>query len=148
MADRITVTLHELVAELDLYADDYLQRHHGISFNLYETLAVLVEKAPIDITGLARCLRITKAAVSKRLPHLISDGWISASPGQGRQIILAPSEQTIALVRDAGGELEAHFATMLADPRVTAAPGAVSPTTLNNQLSALTDIVIEKGQRA
>ena len=58
------------------------------------------------------------------------------------------SEQTIALVRDAGSELEAHFAAMLADPRVTAVPGAVSPTTLNNQLSALTDIVIEKGQRA
>ncbi|MCT9818847.1 MarR family transcriptional regulator [Microbacterium sp. W1N] len=148
MADRITVTLHELVAELDLYADDYLHRVHGISFNLFEVLNVLVERAPIDISGLARCLRVTKAAVSKRVPQLVSGGWVVATPGQGRQILLAPTDQTVALVQQAGGELEAHFAEMLADPRLTRATDAVAPGILNSHLSTLTQIVIEKGQPA
>ena len=41
MAERITVTLHELVAELDIYADAHLREHHGVSYNLFELLATL-----------------------------------------------------------------------------------------------------------
>ncbi|RLK47830.1 MarR family winged helix-turn-helix transcriptional regulator [Microbacterium telephonicum] len=148
MADRLTVTLHELVAELDIYADAYLQRVHGVSFNLFELLNVLVERAPIDISGLARCLRVTKAAVSKRLPALEADGWVKTTPGQGRQIMIAPTEKTLSLVQHAGGELEAHFAEMLADPRLAPGADAVESELLNRHLTALTQIVIEKGTPA
>lgn len=148
MADRVTVTLHELVAELDLYADRALQQRHGVSFNLFEFLAVLAELGPIDITGLARCLRVTKAAVSKRVPTLVAEGWIATEPGGGRRIVLALTEKGADLVERAGGELEAEFTAMLGDVRLDPAhsPGAIDVDALNGHLSTLTEIVIEKGR--
>lgn len=148
MASRITVTLHELVAELDIYADGVLRRRHGVSFNLFEFLATLAELGPIDITGLARCLRVTKAAVSKRVPGLVADGWIVADPGAGRRIVLALTEKGLDLVQRAGGELEAEFTAMLTDPRLDPAvsPEAIDAATLNAHLSTLAEIVIEKGR--
>lgn len=150
MADRVTVTLHELVAELDIYADAWLRQRHGITFNLFEFLATLSETQPIDITGLARCLRVSKAAVSKRVPALVADGWIATSDGPGRSITLTLTPAGSALVQTAGGELEAEFTAMLADPRVDPqhTPGAVSAAVLNAHLSALTQIIIEKGDHA
>lgn len=148
MAARITVTLHELVAELDIYADAVLRERHGVSFNLFEFLATLAELGPIDITGLARCLRVTKAAVSKRVPALVADGWISTESGGGRRIVLSLTAKGAALVETAGGELEAEFAAMLADRRLDPAvsPAAIDADRLNLHLTALTAIVIEKGQ--
>lgn len=146
MSDRITVTLHELVAELDIAADGYLRQRHGISFNLFELLVTLTEIAPVDITGLARCLRVTKAAVSKRLPALVTDGWVTTEPGQGRQVLVQPTPATREVVRIAGGELEAYFETVLADARLDPrAPAGISPQRLNAHLSELTRIVLEKG---
>lgn len=148
MASRVTVTLHELVAELDIYADDALRKRYGVSFNLFEFLATLAELGPIDITGLARCLRVTKAAVSKRVPGLVADGWISADPGPGRRVVLALTEKGLDLVQRAGGELESEFTAMLGDPRLDPAvsPEAIDAATLNAHLSTLTEIVIEKGR--
>lgn len=150
MSDRVTVTLHELVAELDIYADAWLRERHGITFNLFEFLATLSETQPIDITGLARCLRVSKAAVSKRVPSLVADGWIVASEGPGRRITLTLTPAGASLVQTAGGELDAEFTAMLADPRVDPGhtPGAVSADILNAHLSALTAIIIEKGHGA
>lgn len=142
MADRITMTLHELVFELDTYADGYLRGAYGVSYNLFETLAALVGSAPIDITRLAVCLRVTKAAVSKRVPQLVADGWAVATPGQGRQVVLEPTDRARALVREAGGELETRFAAVLGDPRLA---GEVDIAALNRQLNALTQILTEKG---
>jgi len=150
MASRVTVTLHELVAELDLYADEVLRERHGVSYNLFEFLATLAELGPIDITGLARCLRVTKAAVSKRVPSLVAEGWIATEPGGGRRIVLSLTEKGAGLVQQAGGELEAEFTAMLTDPRLDPAvsPGAIDAATLNSHLSTLTEIVIEKGHPA
>jgi DNA-binding MarR family transcriptional regulator len=148
MADRTTVTLHELVAELDIYADAWLREHHGVGFNLFEFLAVLANTAPIEISGLARCLRVTKAAVSKRVPSLVADGWITATPAEGRRVMLALTPAGTRLVDIAGGELEAEFAAMLADPRLDPdqTAGAIPAGALNTHLSTLTQIVLEKGQ--
>ena len=147
MAERITVTLHELVAELDIYADAHLREHHGVSYNLFELLATLAETAPIDITGLARCLRVTKAAVSKRVPTL-ADGWITADGGEGRRIVLGLTPRGADLVRIAGGELEAEFAGMLAEMRdgPASAGDPIDDGALNAHLARLTDIVISKGR--
>lgn len=148
MAERITVTLHELVAELDIYADAHLREHHSVSYNLFELLATLAETAPIDITGLARCLRVTKAAVSKRVPALVADGWITADGGEGRRIVLGLTPRGADLVRIAGGELEAEFAGMLAEMRdgPASAGDPIDDGALNAHLARLTDIVISKGR--
>lgn len=148
MAERLTVTLHELVGELDLFADAWLRERHGVSFNLFEVLATLAERAPIDITGLAHCLRVTKAAVSKRVPTLVSDGWITATPGEGRRIVLELTAQGAELVRVAGGELETAFTEMLDDPRLdpVRSGSGITPSALNTHLSLLTDIVLAKGR--
>lgn len=150
MASRVTVTLHELVAELDIYADAVLRERHGVSYNLFEFLATLAEIGPVDITGLARCLRVTKAAVSKRVPGLVADGWVAADAGGGRRIVLSLSEKGTELVQTAGGELESEFTAMLADPRLDPAvsPAAIDGARLNDHLTTLTDIVIEKGHHA
>lgn len=137
MSDRLTYTLHELVAEMDAYADAYLARHHGVSYNLFELLVVLVENAPTDITGLARCLGVSKAAVSKRLPTLSE--WVIATPSTGRRILLTPTERAHALVAEAGWELDTHFAAMFADSRRDDDPRPLAQvaTELNDQLVAL-----------
>ena len=139
MADRVTVTLHELVAELDLYAEAWLQQHHGVSYKLFEFLATLSTRQPIDITGLARYLGVSKAAVSKRVPALADAGWIATAPGGGRRILLTLTEQGADLVQRAGGELEAEFTALFADPRLAPMP---SSDALNHHLRILTEIIL------
>lgn len=144
MAERLTVTLHELVAAMDAYADAYLQRHHGVSFNLFEFLAALVEESPVDITGLARCLRVSKAAVSKRVPSLVAGGWLITAHGPGRRVDLTPTAAAIELVRNAGGELEGEFAAVFAEDAGGAAGTSVTIAALNERLSGLTRILEQK----
>lgn len=141
MSDRITFTLHELVAELDAYADDVLRTRHGVSFNHFQFLAVLSDVEPADMTTLARCLGITKAAVSKRVPALVDGGWITADspPGSGRSIRLMLAPKGASLVQRAGAELESEFAAMLADPALADDP--IDVPRLNRQLVALTALV-------
>lgn len=141
MSDRISFTLHELVAELDAYADDVLRARHGVSFSHFLFLAVLSDVEPADMTTLARCLGITKAAVSKRVPALVDDDWITADspPGSGRSIRLALAPKGAELVERAGAELEAEFGAMLADPELSDDP--IDVPHLNRQLVALTAVV-------
>jgi DNA-binding MarR family transcriptional regulator len=144
MADRITVTLHELVATMDEYADAHLRRHHGVSYNLFEFLAALVERAPLDISQLARCLRVTKAAVSKRVPGLVADGWVRATPAGGRRVELAPTATAMALVQAAGGELDAEFAAVFAETPPMDSASTVSIAALNARLGDLTRVLEQK----
>lgn len=146
MADRITVTLHELVSELDIYADAWLRSRHGVSFNLFEFLAALAEQQPIDITGLAQCLGVTKAAVSKRVPTMVADGWIVTASGGGRRVELGLTPRGAELVQQAGGELEREFTAILSDRRLdpTHTPGAVEPDAFHAHLRTLTEIIREK----
>lgn len=144
MSARITFTLHELVAELDAYADDILGAQYGVSFNHFEFLAVLSDVEPADMTALARCLGVTKAAVSKRVPALVAGGWITArtETGGGRSVLLTLSPKGADLVRDAGAALETEFATMLGDPALSDDP--IDVPRLNRQLVALTALVQQK----
>lgn len=145
MSERITVTLHELVAELDIYADARLRERHGVGFNLFELLATLDEIAPVDITTLARCLRVTKAAVSKRVPALVAEGWITTTNGTGRRVVLDLTPRGSELVREAGGELEREFAEMVDAAAAPDDPDAIDPAVLNAQLARLTAVVIARG---
>ncbi|KRB38688.1 MarR family winged helix-turn-helix transcriptional regulator [Microbacterium sp. Root180] len=144
MSDRLTFTLHELLAELDAFADAALQRGYGVTYNHFQFLAVLFDAEPADMTTLAHCLGVTKAAVSKRVPGLVDEGWITAAsqPGAGRSILLSLTPKGSALVRDAGGVLEHAFAEMLSHPALADDP--IDAPRLNAQLVALTAFI--KGQ--
>lgn len=141
MSDRLTFTLHELIAELDAFADASLHTGWGVTFNHFQFLAVLYDAEPADMTTLAHCLGVTKAAVSKRVPALVEDGWITAQsqPGAGRSILLSLTPKGTALVRDAGAVLEREFAAMLAHPALGDDP--VDAPRLNAQLVALTAFI-------
>jgi DNA-binding MarR family transcriptional regulator len=141
VSNRLTFTLHELLAELDAFADAALRSGYGVTFNHFQFLAVLYDAEPADMTTLAHCLGVTKAAVSKRVPALVEDGWITAqSPrGAGRSILLSLTPKSTELVRDAGGMLERHFAAMLADPALGDDP--IDAPRLNAQLVALTAFI-------
>lgn len=146
MAERITVTIHELVAELDSYADRHLSNHHGVTYSQFMFLAALREHGPIDITGLARRLGVTKAAVGKRVPGLVASGWITSSPASSRRILLSLTERAARLVDEAGSELDAAFTDVFEDPRTAqAGQGSESAATaLNRQLNTLVTIIREK----
>jgi DNA-binding MarR family transcriptional regulator len=139
MAERITFTLHELVAAFDAHADAVLRARYGVSFNHFQFLAILADVAPTDMTALAACLGITKAGVSKRVPSLVEEGWVRSQPGSGRSILLSLTPKGEALVREAGGVLEQEFTEMLGHPALAGDP--IDVPRLNRQLVALTTLV-------
>ena len=141
MSDRLTFTLHELLAELDAFADAALRSGYGVTFNHFQFLAVLYDAEPADMTTLAHCLGVTKAAVSKRVPALVEDGWITAQsrPGAGRSILLSLTPKSTELVRDAGAVLDREFAAMLTHPALGDDP--IDAPRLNAQLAALTAFI-------
>ena len=123
MAERITVTLHELVAGLDGYADTVLVQKYGTTFGEFSYLSVLAH-GTVDITTLARRLNLTKAAVSKRVPALVAAGWVvtSGDPSNARRVLLSLTPRAVDLVDRAGGELDAGFTALLdAHPPIDAA---------------------------
>ncbi|WP_345801758.1 helix-turn-helix domain-containing protein [Microbacterium sp. AZCO] len=145
MADRITVTLHHLVSLMDSYADEMLRERHGVSFSQFQFLSAVAELQPVDITTLARCLFVTKAAVSKRVPSLVADGWIVAEddPHHGRRVLLTLTPGALQLVITAGGGLDDQFTALFADPRLGAE--GIDVAQLNHQLETLMELVTEKG---
>ncbi|MBU3976387.1 MarR family transcriptional regulator [Propionicimonas sp.] len=114
MADRFMVTLHELTSAMDTYADALLRRDHGLSFNEFEYLVVVAEHGGSDVTELARCLRLTKAAVSKRLPALEAAGLVrrSSDPHHRRRVLVNLTERGGQLLQVASAQLEAELDTV------------------------------------
>lgn len=116
MADRITDTLHHLMAQIDGYADGLLRERHGITYSQFEFLAELAFRQPVDISTLARRLFVTKAAVSKRTPSLVEAGLIETFPAAGRRVMLQLTAHGAGLVRRASEELDDEFRALLAHP--------------------------------
>lgn len=116
LGDRVTVTLHHLVDVLDEHADRLLTQEYGVSLNQYLFLAVLSDLEAPDITTLARCLRVSKAAVSKRVGSFVDAGWVTSSddPGHGRRVVLGLTPAGAALVAGAGERLESEFTAKFA----------------------------------
>jgi DNA-binding MarR family transcriptional regulator len=144
MAERITVTLYELISELDGWADAVLRAHHGVTFSHFAFLNAIAQYQPVDITGLAECLRVSKAAVSKRVPGFVQGGWVqtSADPAHARRVLLTLTDKSASLVQRAGGELDAEFRSLFSDPRL--AQERIDVDRLNSQLNRLTELVTEK----
>lgn len=109
MSIRLTFTLHELVQSIDDYADGILRERYGVDIGLFTILATMSEQTErMDVTSLARCLGFSKAAVSKRVPTLVSAGWIAteSDPANARRVVLTLTPKAIDLVTEAGAELD------------------------------------------
>ena len=143
MATRIPVTLHEVVLHFDAYADAYLRRYHGMSFSHFRFLTTLAELGTSSVTELAECLIVSKAAVSKRVPELVEDGWMvtSGDPGNARRVMLDLTPKAWAVVEAAGSKLDADFTAMLGQ-----VPG-LDAERLNAQLNAMNEILLREVAR-
>ena len=145
MSTRLSFTLHELVSAIDGYADDILREGYGVDANLFITLATMSEEpGRIDVTTLARCLGVSKAAVSKRVPSLVDAGWLEthSDPTNARRVVLTLTPRAIELVESAGAALDAEFSSMLAEVP------EIDPVALNTSLVALTRVVLAKSHPA
>ena len=117
MSRRLTYSINELAAAINAYADRVLRARWGITINQFTFLAVLEEGQPIDVTHLAECLGVTKAAVSKRVPVLVGKGLVqtSADPANARRVVLTLTDEGLKLAREAGDVLEAELEQMFVD---------------------------------
>jgi len=116
MPDRITDTLHHLMAMIDGYADELLRARHGITYSQFEFLAELAFRQPVDISTLARRLFVTKAAVSKRTPSLVAAGLVETYPAAGRRVMLQLTARGAELVQAASAELDGEFRDLFTHP--------------------------------
>lgn len=143
MADNAMVTLHELVSVMDTYADALLRRDYGLSFNEFEYLIVIADHPDADLTDLAECLRITKAAVSKRLPALEAAGLVRRTePQHGRRVVVELTESGGAKLAAASAHLQAELATVFAP--VSGDGPEIDPERLNTDLAVLCQRIREK----
>lgn len=110
--ERLSYALHHLVAELDAHADRILaERYADLTFSQFMFLAVLEDGQPLDVTRMAECLGVTKAAVSKRVPGLVARGYVDAraDPSHGRRVVLTLTDVGVRIAREAGGVLDDEF---------------------------------------
>ncbi len=100
---------------LETHADEYLRKHFAMTYHQYVLLAVLSEREPTDLTTLAACLNISKAAVSKRLPGLQDSGYLLAVPAEHskRSLTVTLTDKTRQILAQAGPQLEALLRTKL-----------------------------------
>ncbi|QNO38371.1 winged helix-turn-helix transcriptional regulator [Protaetiibacter sp. SSC-01] len=138
----IAVTLHELVYRIDGFAEELVREHFGISYSQYHFLAVTSTLDEPDVTTLAECLMVSKAAVSKRLDGLVKDGWIElgSDPHHARRVIVNLTPTAQRLVGDATAMLEREFAAALHELP------AGETDELNERLRAILDIFIRKAE--
>lgn len=135
MPQHATASLHELVYAMDAYADRVLTARFGVDRNLFGFLVPLAS-GTMDVTRLAEQLNLTRAAVSKRVPRLVRDGWLVASddPHHGRRVLLTLTPTGRDLVREAGTLLDQRFTALLAG-------AAIDGPAFTHQLRTLIDAV-------
>ncbi|WP_061961501.1 MarR family winged helix-turn-helix transcriptional regulator [Demequina flava] len=146
MSDKLSFTLHELTWELDHAADAILRDRYGVTGPQFIFLATLADVEPTDMTGLADCLGVSKAAVSKRVPPMVEAGWITATaqPGPGRRVALELTDKAHTLVADAGQTLDAELARIV---ELSRAQG-IDLAALNDQLNTLVGLLRQNGHHA
>ncbi|WP_084073759.1 MarR family winged helix-turn-helix transcriptional regulator [Demequina sp. NBRC 110052] len=108
MLKDLAYLLQETVTRMEHRVNTRLRSELGVSFNLFQFLAIVADEEPTDVTDLASCLYISKAAVSKRLPALTEEGWltVSAEPGHGRRLRIQLTDKGRTLVADGDAIIE------------------------------------------
>lgn len=140
----IAVTLHQLVHEVDGFAEQILRDNYGISYSQYHFLAAASTMDGSDVTTLAECLGVSKAAVSKRLDGLAADGLISlgSDPAHARRVLVHLTPRAAALVVEATALLEREFSAALGE----LAPGDIAE--LHTRLRVVLDIFLRKHEES
>lgn len=131
----MTADLHELVSAMDAYSGRVLRERFGVEWNLLAFLMPLAS-GPLGVTRLAERLNLTRAAVSKRVPLLERDGWLTRSVEphrRGVRLSLTPAGHE--LVTTAGDLLNQRFAVLLAE-------ASVDVETFGTQVRTLIDAVV------
>ncbi|HNV10977.1 MAG TPA: MarR family transcriptional regulator [Propionibacteriaceae bacterium] len=113
MGQRLTAGLHELVYAMDAYSDRVLRSRFDVDRNLFAFLVPLSD-GTLDVTRLAERLNLTRAAVSKRVPVLERDGWVTTR-ADGRRVLVDLTPTGRDLVARAGVLLNGRFAALMAD---------------------------------
>lgn len=105
--------MHELVFAMDAYAGRLLRRY-GMDYSKFAFLSPLLA-GPLDVTRLSQALNFSKAAVSKRVPTLEREGWISTTEdlSLGRRVLISLTDSGRDQVAGAAGELNRRFAAIL-----------------------------------
>lgn len=118
MTDRLkqpAYALHALVAVLDRGADRILREKLGITFNRYLTLLTLQRLGSATQRELAAALGVTEPSISRSVPTLAGDGYVSvlsmAGEGNRRRVELTAVGQK--LVDEAADLLEDAFAQVM-----------------------------------
>ncbi|SEJ50192.1 MarR family winged helix-turn-helix transcriptional regulator [Demequina mangrovi] len=114
MSEPTSFLLHRVIVAMDTYADELLRREHGVTFATFGFLAVAASMPGADVTSLARGAGMSKAAASKRIPPLVSDGYLTSEPDphHGRRLRIVPTPRAYALIAAAGARLEAEFSDL------------------------------------
>jgi DNA-binding MarR family transcriptional regulator len=112
--ERITFTLHHLVAELDGLADAILRKEFGITHSQFAFLLAVEDTQPVDVTTLAKRLAVSKAAVSKRVTWFVHRHYVTVSHEnqRGRRVVLALTPGGADLARRASDVLDRRFAEL------------------------------------
>ncbi|WP_165375456.1 MarR family winged helix-turn-helix transcriptional regulator [Sanguibacter massiliensis] len=129
---RVVVALHRLVGAIDAASDALLRARADYDLATVTFLSVLAdaerphalgdpadgpaERWVPDLTTLAECLGVTRAAVSKRVPGLVAQGLVrtSADPHHARRVRLALTDEGAAVVATSTALLEEWLAVELA----------------------------------
>lgn len=129
---RVVVALHRLVGAVDAASDALLRARTDYDLATVTFLSVLAdaerpdalgdpadgpaERWVPDLTTLAECLGVTRAAVSKRVPRLVAQGLVrtSADPHHARRVRLALTDEGAAVVATSTALLEEWLAGELA----------------------------------
>jgi DNA-binding MarR family transcriptional regulator len=114
MSDELAVTLHEIVYAMDSVADEVLRKNFGVDVGLFVFLTPLANTT-MDITRLAESLHLTRAAVSKRVPVLERDGWLTTAsdPNHGRRVLLSLTPKGAELIGAGTAILTRAFNTVV-----------------------------------
>jgi DNA-binding MarR family transcriptional regulator len=114
--DRITLTLHHLVYELDSQADRILRSRFGMTFSQFLFLVNLEAGANADISMLAERIGVSRAAVSKRLPWFLQRDlvYVADDPANKRRVMIGLTAKGGELVERSGQALELEFSGIFA----------------------------------
>ncbi len=120
---------------MDSLADEVLRKRFGIDVGLFVFLTPLANTT-MDITRLAESLHLTRAAVSKRVPTLERDGWLTTAsdPNHGRRVLLTLTPTGTELIEAGRARLTRAFNTVVSDIEVDG-------DALNSQLQVILDAV-------
>lgn len=111
---NVAVTLHQLVHELDRAADALLRREFGMTHSQFQFLATLLDAEQLSVTGLARALGVSKAAVSKRAPWFVHRGYVGVSHDLvgARTLVLSATPKGAKFVTKAEALLQSEFESL------------------------------------